>query len=356
MTILTERKTIIQLIADCMALGARQAYACSAIDLSERTLQRWQADEIGDKRPIRVQKPVNQLSDCERQHILDTVNSPEFAHLPPNQIVPILADQGTYIGSESTIYRVLKDVGQVEHRHKARPSQVRNKPKALSATAPNQVYSWDITYLPSSVKGMYFYLYLFLDIFSRNIVGWQVYEAESSELAGELMRDICLRQGVVPHQVVLHSDNGGPMKGSSMLATLQSLGVAPSFSRPAVSNDNPYSESLFKTLKYCPCYPHKAFESLSHARLWTEQFVNWYSNEHRHSGIAYVTPAQRHAGLDEQLLLKRKAVYETAKAKNPLRWSGKTRVWNFINEVFLNPDKSDNNLKMEGIINLKEAA
>lgn len=356
MTTSTERQHIIQLVNQSMALGARQEQACNAINLSVRTLQRWQADEIGDKRPMRVQKPANQLAECERQRILDVVNSTEFAHLPPNQIVPVLADRGIYIGSESTIYRVLKADGQNKHRHKARPAQTRNKPKALSATAPNQVYSWDITYLPSPIRGAHFYLYLFLDIFSRHIVGWQVYEAESSELAGELMRDICIRHAVAPHQVVLHSDNGGPMKGSTMLSTLKVLGVASSFSRPAVSNDNPYSESLFKTLKYCPRYPHQAFTDLNHARLWTEQFVNWYNNEHRHSGIAYVTPAQRHAGLDKQLLIQRQDVYEQAKAQNPLRWSGAIRNWEFIDEVYLNPDKADSSLEKEQKSNLKQAA
>lgn len=347
MTTFTERQSIIEMITECIAAGARQNRACAAIGLSEKTLQRWEANDVGDKRPMRIQKPVNQLSECERQRILETVNSAEYAHLPPNQIVPILADKGIYIGSESTIYRVLKASGQIQHRHKARPARVRNKPKALSATAPNQLYSWDITYLHSPVRGVYFYLYLFLDVFSRYIVGWQVYEAESSELAGDLMRDICARHAVLPHQVVLHSDNGGPMKGSSMLATLQGLGVASSFSRPAVSNDNPYSEALFKTLKYCPSYPHKSFTDLSHARRWTEQFVNWYNNEHRHSGIAYVTPAQRHAGEDVQLLAQRQSVYEAAKAQNPLRWSGAVRDWDFISEVYLNPDNANHLNKLD---------
>ena len=141
------------------------------------------------------------------------------------------------------------------HRRADRSAQKRSKPRALCATAPNQLYSWDITYLPTLTSGIFFYLYLFMDIFSRKIVGWQVYAEESSALAGDLMRDICRRENLSPNQMVLHSDNGGPMQGATMLATLQALGVAPSFSRPAVSNDNPYSESLFKTLKYCPLYP-----------------------------------------------------------------------------------------------------
>jgi putative transposase len=185
--------------------------------------------------------------------------------------------------------------------------------------------------------GIYFYLYLFLDIFSRKIVGWQVYEAESSELASEVMRDICVRENIAPNQVVLHSDNGSPMKGATMLATLQTLGVVPSFSRPAVSNDNPFSESLFKTLKYRPTYPQRPFETILAARQWVSTFARWYNEEHRHSAIHFVTPAERHAGLDSALLCKRIEVYEAAKQKHPERWSGNTRNWQPIDIVHLNP-------------------
>ena len=260
MTTLTQRSQVITLVSDAIAAGARQDRACGAISLSERTLQRWQRDQCrGDQRSMRVQAPKNRLSTSERRALLAVANSDEFAHLAPSQIVPRLADQGQYIASESSFYRVLKAASQLQHRGPERPRQNRSKPRALSASAPNQLFSWDITYLPTLVTGIYFYLYLFLDIFSRKIVGWQIYESESSELAGEVMRDICQRENIAPDQVVLHSDNGSPMKGATMLATLQSLGVMPSFSRPAVSNDNPYSEALFKTLKYRPDYSNRAF-------------------------------------------------------------------------------------------------
>ncbi len=230
MTTLTQRNHVITLVSDAMAAGARQDRACGAISLSERTLQRWQRDQCrGDQRPMRVQVPKNGLSAAERQALLVAANSDEFAHLAPSQIVPRLADQGQYIASESSFYRVLKAARQLQHRGTERPRQNRSKPRALSASAPNQLFSWDITYLPTLVMGIYFYLYLFLDVFSRKIVGWQIYESESSELAGEVMRDICKRENIAPDQVVLHSDNGSPMKGAVMLATLQSLGVMPSF-------------------------------------------------------------------------------------------------------------------------------
>ena len=340
MTTLTQRSQVITLVSDATAAGARQDRACGAISLSERTLQRWQRDQCrGDQRPLRVQAPKNRLSAAERQALLAIANSDEFAHLTPSQIVPRLADQGQYLASESSFYRVLKAENQLQHRSPERPRQKRSKPRALSANAPNQLFSWDITYLPTLVTGIYFYLYLFLDIFSRKIVGWQIYDSESSELAGDVMRDICRRENIAPDQVELHSDNGSPMKGAAMLATLQSLGVMPSFSRPSVSNDNPYSESLFKTLKYRPNYPSRAFESLLAARQWVGTFVNWYNHEHRHSAVRFVTPDQRHAGQDTAVLAKRVDVYEAAKAKHPQRWSGCTRNWQPVTVVHLNPDQ-----------------
>ena len=340
MTCLAERGQIILLVAAAVASGARQARACSVISLSPRTLQRWQLDPVcGDQRPDRVQEPKNRLGELERKRLLSVVNSDEFGSLPPSQIVPRLADKGQYIASESTIYRVLKAADQRGYRGAARPSQKRHKPRAYVATKPNQLFSWDITYLPTLIMGCYFYLYLFMDIFSRKIVGWQIYDVESSDLAAEVMRDICAREGIAPNQVVLHSDNGSPMKGATMLATLQALGVMPSFSRPKVRNDNPYSESLFKTLKYRPAYPLKPFEGLPAARQWVSTFVDWYNNEHRHSAVGFVTPAQRHEGLDAALLQKRIAVYEAAKQARPERWSGDTRNWQHVSVVHLNPDQ-----------------
>ena len=358
MTSLVERGQIILLVQEAMNSGARQDRACRVINLNERTLQRWQVDQSrGDQRPERTQTPTNRLSAPERERLLRVVNSEEFGSLPPSQIVPILADRGEYIASESTIYRLMSAENQLRHRGAERPAQRRHKPRALCATAPRQLFSWDITYLPTRVKGIYFYLYLFMDIFSRKIVGWQIYDAESSDPAGEVMRDICLREAIKPNQVVLHSDNGSPMKGASMLATLQALGVAPSFSRPAVSNDNPYSESLFKTLKYRPAYPRQAFESLLAARQWVGLFVQWYNHEHRHSAISFVTPAERHSGLDSALLQKRSTVYEAAKQRHPERWSGTTRSWKPVLVVHLNPDQrtAEKDSKAKGDLVLKMA-
>ena len=330
------------LIDQACQQGARKRVACGFLGLSIRTVQRWgKRRSLRDGRLDADKKPSNKLSESERKDILDLVNQPKYADLPPSKIVPLLADEGHYIASEVTIYRILREEGQLAHRQSSRPARSVNKPKALVANKPNDVYSWDITYLSTTTKGLFFYLYLVVDIFSRKIVGWQVHDCESSEYAANLMEDICYREGVAKNQVVIHSDNGSPMKGATLLATLQQLGIVPSFSRPSVSNDNPYSESLFKTLKYRPDYPLSPFNSLEQARDWVTEFVHWYNNEHLHSGIKFVTPAQRHAGEDHQILLNRHKVYQTAKEKNPQRWSGKTRNWNPIEEVLLNPEKSN---------------
>ena len=208
------------------------------------------------------------------------------------------------------------------------------------AVSPNQIWSWDITYLRAEIKGKFYYLYLPMDIFSRMIVHWEVHESESAELASAMITKACELQGIKRDQIKLHADNGGPMKGATMLATLQWLGVAASFSRPSVSDDNPFSEALFKTLKYCPSYPQDGrFESIEAARIWVEKFVYWYNNVHLHSGINWVTPASRHEGRDQAILENRVGVYEAARLKNPNRWSKQTRDWSKPNIVELNPGR-----------------
>jgi transposase InsO family protein len=207
------------------------------------------------------------------------------------------------------------------------------------ATGPNQIWTWDITYLATPVRGAFFYLYLILDLFSRKIVGWEVHAEESALHAAQWFRLAYLREEVDGDALTLHSDNGAPMKGATMLATLQRLGVVPSFSRPAVSNDNPYSEALFRTLKYTPAYPEGPFASLEAARAWVARFVPWYNEQHRHSAIRFVTPGQRHRGEEVEVLRQRAAVYEAAKAQHPLRWSGNIRNWQPVGPVSLNPGK-----------------
>jgi len=341
----------IQLINESLNQGARQKQACEVVGISNRTLQHWRQVGLQDQRQQVKKTPSNKLSDQERGAILEVCNSEEFKSQAPKQIVPTLADRGLYMASESSFYRILRDADQLEHRGGTAPPN-RTKPKAYTADGPNQVWSWDITYLARNLKGAFFYLYLFMDIYSRKIVGWEVYENESSEQAADVLRKTRLAEAIFSQQkVVLHSDNGSPMKGATMLATMQKLGIVPSFSRPSVSNDNPYSESLFKTLKYTPIYPSKPFESLDEARQWVATFVQWYNHSHRHSGIKYVTPVQRHQGEDMAILKQRKRVYEEAKKQNPERWSGDTRNWDHESLVKLNP-VNEQQLKTE----MKQAA
>lgn len=308
-----------------------------------RTFQRWVRDGddavMADSRTTSTRPaPANKLSEDERAQILAVANSEEFASLPPTQIVPTLADRGVFVASESSFYRVLKAAAQQHHRGRAKKPSSRVA-TSHCATGPNEVWSWDITWMPAAVKGQFYYWYMVLDVFSRKIVGHEVHVAESAELASLLMRRASLAERLAGRPLVLHSDNGSAMKGATMLATLEQLGVAPSFSRPRVSNDNAYAESLFRTCKYRPDYPAKPFESLDEARAWTQKFVRWYNHEHKHSGLKFVTPAQRHTGQDAAILARREKVYRDARNRNPERWSQGIRNWKLEDQVWLNPER-----------------
>jgi transposase InsO family protein len=346
---------VIRLIDETCDAGARLSRACRVLTISARTLQRWREDgqvkADGRKEAGGQREPANKLGEHERRRILGIANEPEFAPMAPNQIVPTLADRGLYIASESSFYRVLREANQLARRGKARPP-ARQRPMPLQASAANQLWSWDITYLATTIQGVFFYLYLIMDVYSRKIIGWEVFETESAEQAAQVFRKAHLREGIRAESLVLHSDNGSPMKGATMLATLQRLGVMPSFSRPSVSDDNPYSEALFKTLKYHPGFPDKPFDSLQEAREWVVGFQHWYNEVHRHSGLKFVTPAQRHRGDDGAILEHRHALYEAARARNPARWSGSTRNWEPEKIVYLNPGKPT---KKEGDLKQKAA-
>ncbi len=325
------------LIEEAVRQGARRAKACRTLGLSVRTVERWRGATPQDARDGPHTRPANQLTAGERTRLLALVNSAAYRNLSPNPIVPRLADLGSYLGSESTIYRVLRAESLTAHRGRAAAPVPRVKPVHV-ATGPNQVWSWDITYLQTPVRGVFSYLYLIMDIWSRQIMGWAVHPVQQDDLASELFQSTAQRHRLNPKGVVLHSDNGGPMKGATMQATLERLGVVPSFNRPGVSNDNPYSEALFRTVKYCPDYPTKPFADLMHAIRWVESFVRWYNHEHRHSGIRFVTPHERHTGREHAILAKRHTVYTNARAKHPERWSGTTRNWTAITSVYLNPE------------------
>ncbi len=326
---------MIGLISEAVSNGSRKAPACEVLGVSLRTVQRWSLFLFkGDERNGPTRR-AHALSTQEKEKIVETCNSKQYRNLSPNQIVPQLADNSIYIASERSFYRVLSEVNQNKERGKSKRKR-NKKPEAIVANNPLEVWSWDITYLKSPVKGMYYYLYLVMDIYSRMIVGWEIQETQANEISSKMIKRIYKKHRVKKGQIILHSDNGGPMKGATMLSTLQKLGVMPSFNRPSVSSDNAYSESLFKTLKYRPGYP-ESFESLDEAILWVKNFVYWYNCEHLHSEIKFVTPYSRHTGNDLKILKKRKKVYENAKQANPGRWfRGKIRNWDKTLKVGLN--------------------
>lgn len=331
---------IVASVEEAQRSGARLERACEEIGIDTRTVQRWRGrGEAGDDlRHGPKSEPANKLSKAERAHVVALANSPEHRNLSPKQIVPKLADSGRYVASESTFFRVLREDGLLTHRGRAKPAA--SKPPAEHvATAPCAVWSWDITYLRTQVVGQFYYLYLHVDVWSRKIVGWAVHERECGELASTALDDALRAEAIDGRGLVVHQDNGGPMKGATLKATMERLGVIASYSRPQVSDDNPFSESLFRTLKYRPEYPRRPFSSLEEARGWVRGFVSWYNHEHLHSGIGFVTPASRHDGLAEGLLRARRELYVMAKKRNPSRWSGATREWQQPVEVRLNPPR-----------------
>ena len=345
MTRLEDRRTLMAHIAQARTAGARLRPACTIAGIDARTLQRWKTDEglaKGDRRPDAPHPiPLHALSEAERAKIVAVCNEPCFAETPPARIVPALADEGIYIASESSFYRVLRAHGQTNRRGRAQPPRTSRPPTTHIATRPGEVWCWDVTFLPAQIQGRWFYFYLILDLYSRKIVGFEVHDTDSADHAAHLARRTALAEGVHAMAVrpVLHGDNGATLKATTVLAMLYWLGIKPSYSRPRVSDDNAFAEALFRTAKYRPEFPLKGFADLDAARTWARRFVQWYNEEHRHSGIRYVTPAQRHAGQDGRVLDARHALYQDAQQRNPQRWSGPTRNWTAVGVVTLNPER-----------------
>lgn len=323
--------------------GARLHKSCEEVGITLRTYRRWYRDGqiSADKRPDTVRPaPTNKLTEAEQAQIIAVCNLPKFASLPPSQIVPTLLDNGEYYGSESTFYRVLKARGQLHHRGRSMAPKGLALPKTFQATGPGQVFCWDITYLPSTVRGQFYYLYMLEDIFSRKIVGHEVNEQESGAYAAKLLEQTLIREKCLHSGVVLHSDNGAPMKSQTMRMKAYELGVTTSYSRPRVSNDNPFAESLFRTCKYRPDWPSAGFKSLDEARAWVLKFTRWYNYEHKHSRLRFVTPHQRHTGQDKNILTQRKDRIEAAKAANPDRWGTRdVRNCTPVGPTTLNPER-----------------
>ena len=269
---------------------------------------------------MRVAPPLA-LSAPERAEILAVLNAPRFADCTPYTAYARLLDEGRYLGSVRTMYRVLGAAGMSGERRNQLVHPAHARPE-LIATDPNQVWSWDITRLRGSLKWQFFYLYVLIDIFSRYVVGWLVAQSENAALAVQLIEETCDKHGIARDSLILHSDRGSPMRAKGTAELLVDLGVAASFSRPRISNDNPFSEAQFKTLKYRPEFPER-FESLDHARAFLRTFFPWYNDEHRHSGIGFMTPAAVHFGTAPVLWHRRAAVLQAAYAAHPERFKGK---------------------------------
>jgi len=314
--------------------------ACAALNVPRSRLYR-------QRQPQRVAKtrrpPEHALSGAEREEVRTTLNSERFMDKSPRQVYAALLDEGQYLCHWRTMYRVLALYQQVRERRAVRRHPVYQKPELL-ATAPNQVWSWDITALRGPHKWMTFPLYVVLDIYSRCVVGWMIAEVESSDLAKQLIAASVSKQGIQSEQLTLHADNGAPMRGKALQQLLIDLGIAKSHSRPQTSDDNPFSEAQFKTLKYHATYPAH-FSDIEAARTWARGFFNWYNNEHYHSGLNLLTPSSVHEGTAALVRQQRQRVMDTAFNAHPSRFRrGEPQVKGAPSAVWINPPRGPENL------------
>jgi len=314
--------------------------ACEALEVSRATFYR--RLNPGPQPQVTRPRPPLALAPPERQTVLDVLHSERFQDKAPLQVYASLLDEGTYLCAPRTMYRILTDEHdgvKERRRHVQRPAY--RKPELL-ATAPNQVWSWDITKLKGPAKWTYFYLYVIIDIFSRYVTGWMVAHRETKTLAKRLIEESCRKQQIDPGQLTLHADRGPSMKSNVVAQLLADLGVTKTHSRPHVSNDNPYSEAQFKTLKYCPQFPER-FGSIQDSRSFCQDFFSWYNKEHRHSGIALLTPEQVHYGQADQIILQRQMVLAAAFEKHPSRFKHKPPAPDKLPEaVWINPPPTQN--------------
>ena len=315
--------------------------ACEALQVPRATFYRYQIREQAEYVVAKRPPPPLALSLEERQTVINILHSDRFLDDTPYQVYATLLDEGLYHCSIRTMYRLLTDEhGCVKERrkHVQRPNYV--KPELL-ATSQNQVWSWDITKLKGPVKWTYYHLYVILDIFSRFVVGWMIAHREQDALAKRLIEDSCTKQNIKPDQLLVHADRGPSMRSKVVAHLLADLGVTKTHNRPHVSNDNPYSEAQFKTLKYCPEFPER-FGSIQDARSFCQYFFNWYNKEHRHSGIALMTPEQVHYGMVDRVYQNRAAVLSEAFIRNPIRFKGKIPVPKKLPEaVWINKPSTD---------------
>lgn len=312
--------------------------ACAALGVPRATYYR-QAASLAVAETIKRPPPPLALTAREGQNVLDVLHEPRFRDLAPSQVYATLLDEGIYHCSIRTMYRIMAKHDEVRERRKQVIRPHYEKPELL-ATGPNQVWSWDITKLKGPAKWTYFHLYVILDIFSRFVVGWMVAHREQAVLAERLINDTCEKQRIQPDQLALHADRGSSMKSKTVAYLLADLGVTKTHSRPHVSNDNPFSEAQFKTLKYCPEFPG-TFGSIQDARRFCHDFFTWYNGEHMHSGIGLLTPEHVHYGMDKEILQQRATVLKSAFAKHPKRFKGRMpQPLPAPQAVWINPPKA----------------
>ena len=335
-----DKQEILTFVNFYVVLGiVRLETLCRYIGVSSRTIQRWNKSGIDDRRKGAEKKVPRAFTKAEREYIYKTTCSDEYKDMNPHEIYNSLLDKGIYLASESTFYRILREHKALEHRSECRGGTSKKKPDELTATEKNKVWMWDITWLKTDVKGIYHYAYVIEDLFDRSVVGWMIFENESDEHAKELFKAACEKEHAHPDFV--HSDNGEPMKGITLVAFYYTLGIVPSFSRPRVSDDNPYIESFFRTLKYRTEYP-KFFTSLDHARTWFADFIDWYNNRHMHSGLQYITPMQKRTGEYISIFNNRNIVIQNARAAHPERWGKRAaRKYEIRVAEVLNPVKKN---------------
>ena len=317
-----------------LAVQVGVAPACQALGVSRATFYRRQRPTPGRQQPR--PKPARALCQSEREHVLDVLACPRFVDRAPAEIVATLLDEGQYLCSERTMYRILAAEQPVRERRNQREHPQYTKPE-LVATGPNQTWSWDITKLLGPRKWTYYYLYVLLDLFSRYVVGWMVADRENAALAGTLIEQTCIKQGIRPQVLTLHSDRGAPMTSKCTAQLLADLGVTRSLSRPQVSDDNPFSEAQFKTLKYHPGFPGR-FHDITAAIAFCRSFFPWYNTGHRHGGIAMLTPDDVHHGRAQNLLEQRERTLQTAWTKHPERFvQGVPKPGALPQAVWINP-------------------
>ena len=322
-------------------VGVRSA--CDAVGVARASFYRWRDKEKHSRKDQCRPVPPLALRNEERKEVLDILHEERFVDQAPREVYSALLDEGMYLCSVRTMYRILEDNQELRERRNQLTHPSYKKPEIL-ATSPNQVWSWDITKLKGPVRWRYYYLYVILDIFSRYVIGWMVAHREQSSLARKLIEQSCEKQGIQQNQLIIHADRGASMTSKPVALLLADLGVTKTHSRPYTSNDNPYSESQFKTMKYRPEFPER-FGAIEDARSFCQDFFPWYNTEHYHSGIGFLTPEDVHYGQAEEIIKEREKVLKIAFEKHPNRFKGKVpkpmalpeAVW--INKPL--PNKSD---------------